>query len=298
MRKTFVWALAFLLLSSVAVFAGDETASYPNVPKIVRIRAFEVMPGRISDYESLNRQVRAALSSGNADYHFVVVTPSTGHDGEVTSVAFFDNYTEMQRAIDAYDRSAGPVIKSAEFNRTIAGSMKGSLGIIAKLQTELSYNLAKFDLANATKWEVTTIRVRPGYESVFRDVVKEAVELHKRGAIEENWAMYEVKYGAEGGTFYEVRPLRGLADLDADLSKEHKAVFTEAIGRRFETSLRGAIISEKTEILSVRPEWSRAPQNLVAANPTFWTVKEEPTAVAATKGKKAKPPVEPAAMKQ
>jgi hypothetical protein len=51
-------------------------------------------------------------------------------------------------------------------------------------------------------------------------------------------------------------------------------------------------------LLSVRPEISKPADTLVAANPEFWTVKEEPTAVA-TKGKKAKSTagVQPAAMK-
>lgn len=295
--KTLVWALAFLLLSSLAGFAGDDTASYPNVPKIVSISVHHVKPGKENDYGALVRQVRQTLTSAKADVTWVSATPVTGQGGAISLVSFHPNYADIERSNQEFFKAAGGLMRSAEFNRGVSDAFKGELGIIAKLQTDISYNLAKFDLANATLWEVTTIRVKPDAADAFRDVLKEVVELHKRGNIDENWAIYAVKYGEPGGTFYEVRPLRSMADLDTDLSASHKAVFTESVTRRLEATMRDGIKYEETQILRVSPEWSRPPQTLVAANPDFWTVKEEPTAVA-TKTRKGKSAVEPAAMKQ
>lgn len=300
MTKTAVWALAFLLVCSLAVWAGDEATSYPNVPKIIEIGVHHVSPGRQVEYANLVRQVRQTLASNNSDVTWVTAASITGKGGEFSLVSFHDNFASIERSMENFYKGAGTLMRDAAFNRGVSESFRGEHGIIAKLDTSTSYNLTKFDLANATAWEVTTIRVKPDAMDTFRDVMKEVVDLHKRGNIDENWAVYSVKYGEPAGTYYMVRPLRSLADLDVDTSAAHKAVFTESVNRRLDAAARDAIKYEESQILRVSPDLSRAPQTLVAANPSFWTVKEEATAVAAKgKGKsKTKPAVEPAGMKQ
>jgi len=49
-------------------------------------------------------------------------------------------------------------------------------------------------------------------------------------------------------------------------------------------------------VLMVRPELSRPSQTIMADNPAFWTVKDQPTAVATKK--KSKSSVQPASKKE
>jgi len=143
MKKSFVWALAFLLLSSVAAFAGDDSDSYPNVPKIVSISVHHLKPGKENDYGALINQVRQTLAGAKADVTWVSAMPITGHGGEISLVSFHPNYADIERSHQEFYKAAGGLMKSADFNRGVADAFQGELGIIAKLQTDLSYNLAK-----------------------------------------------------------------------------------------------------------------------------------------------------------
>ncbi|MGH9509075.1 MAG: hypothetical protein ACRD2M_03995, partial [Terriglobales bacterium] len=207
-------------------------------------------------------------------------------------------YAQIEQTTASFYKAADATFKSAEFNTTVADSQAGAEGIVASLREDLSYRPEKLDIANARTWEVSILRLKPGTEMDFADMERESIELHKRGNIDEHWVTYQVEYGTQAPAFIFIKALRSLADLDRDLKDAHKAVFTPAIRRRFSETAKSSIVSEKSTLLNVRPEISRPAESLVAANPEFWTVKEEPTAVAA-KGKKAKTTsgVQPAAMK-
>jgi hypothetical protein len=252
--------------------------------------------GKIGEFANLNQQVRQALNNGNATYHYVAATPLAGSGGVVEFVSFYDNYGQIETAMKSFNQSAGALMKSTEFNRGASDSVQGTHGIIAKFRPDLSYNPQKLDLANATSWEVSFVHLKPGYSRDFEDLEKQAIELHQKGNINEHWVVYQVEYGAQAPSFIFLRALKSLADLDVELKAAHDAVFTEAIRRHFTRTAKEAVDSERRTILTVRPDLSRPPQTLVAANPTFWTVKEEAPMTAGKMKKKSA--VQPAAMKE
>ncbi len=295
MKKLLVLSLAFLLIAGLPAFAGDAAAG--GAPKILRISHYEVKPGKMATHDALVRQVREALNTGNANYHWIAAQPMTGNSNETVFINFYDNYAEFGQRSEEIGKAAQATFQRADFIRDVADSQESTHGIIAKLRADLSYNPQKLDIAHARQWEVSLVRLKPGTEMEFADLEKEAIELHKRGNIDEHWVTYEVQYGTAGPAFIFIRSLKTLADLDVDLKDAHKAVFNDTIRRRFSAVARESVTYEKSQILRVRPEISRPSETLVAANPDFWTVKEEPTAVA-TKGKaKPKTAVQPAAMK-
>ncbi|HXE89878.1 MAG TPA: hypothetical protein VNK82_02845 [Terriglobales bacterium] len=280
MKKHFALLLAFLLVSSLVALAGDAAGA----PKILRIFKAETAPGRSATYDAAVRQVRQAVNAGKADFHWIAARPFTGDANQIMFLTFADNFAEVERSEESFNKAAMATFQSADFTRSIAESERSGKNIVAKLREDLSYNLGRFDVANARHWEVSFVEVRPGYGMDFSEMEREAIDLHKRANIDEVWAAYEVEYGGTPGILF-LTPLRSLADLDRDLKKEHEAVFTPAIRRRFSAVAREGIAQEKSQIISVRPDLSRPTEAIVAANPDFWTVKEEAPAVAA-KGKK------------
>ncbi len=296
MTKKLALVLAFALVASLVAVAGD--ASTAKVPKLIRIAHHEVKPGKMVAYDNLARQVRQAAISGNANYNWIAAKPITGNSNQTVFLNFADTYAEIEQTMTSFYKAADATFKSAEFTTAVADSQASVHGIVAKLREDLSYRPEKLDIANTRTWEISIVRLNPGTETDFAEMEKESIELHKRGNIDEHWVTYEVKYGTQAPAFIFVTGLRSLADLDADLKAAHNAVFTPTIRRRFSETDRTAVVYEKSTLLTVRPEISRPAESLVAANPEFWTVKEEPTAVAG-KGKKAKGAsgVQPAAMK-
>lgn len=295
MTRKLALVLVFALVASLFAVAGD--ASTANVPKLLRISHHEIKPGKMGAYDNLVRQVRQAATAGNANYNWIAARPITGNGNQTVFLNFADSYAQIEQSTTSFYKSADATFRSAEFNTTVADSLEGSEGIVASLREDLSYRPEKLDIAHARTWEVSLVRLKPGTEMDFAEMERESIELHKRNNIDEHWVTYQVEYGTQGPAFIFVKALRSLADLDADLKEAHKAAFTPAIRRRFSETARGSITFEKSTLLNVRPEISKPADTLVAANPEFWTVKEEPTAVA-TKGKKSKAAsVQPASMK-
>lgn len=296
MKKLVVWALAFAFVFSVAAMAGDNTATAGNVPKLIRISKYEVKPGKVLEFSGLVRQVRQALNEGNADYHWIAATPATGNTGAVELIGFYDSFAEIDRAGEAARKNLGSLMQSASFNSEAADAIQANKAIIGRYREDLSYNPQKLDIANATTWDVGIVHLKPGTQMDFADLEKEAIELHKRGNIDEHWVTYEVEYGS-GPAFIYITSLRSLADLDVDRKEAHKAVFTDSIRRRFAEVARKSVESETSTLLTVKPDLSRPSQTLVAANPTFWTVKE-PEAPTVAKKRAKKEAVEPAVLKE
>lgn len=296
MKQTVVWVLAVLVVCSMGAVAGDSSNTAGNVPKLIRLSKFEIKMGKTEEFASLNRQVRQALNAGNANYHYVAATPLTGDSGLVEFFGFYDNYGQIEEAMKSFTQSTGALMKTTEFSRGASDAVHGIHGIVAKFRPDLSYNPQKLDLANATSWELSFVRLKPGYARDFEDLEKQSIELHQKGNIDEHWVVYQVEYGAQAPSFIFLRALKSLVDLDVDLKAAHDAVFTEAVRRQFIRAFKEGGDFEQRTILMVRPDLSRPPQTLVAANPTFWTVKEEAPLVAAKTKKKSA--VQTAAMKE
>jgi len=296
MKKVCAWILAVLVVCSVVAVAGDNAGAASNVPKLIRISKYDVKIGKTLEYESLVRQVRQALNSNNANYHWVAASPIAGTGGTIDIIGFYDNFAEIEQSMKSFMQGARSVMQNTAFNRDASESIQGTKGIIARYREDLSYRPEKLDLANSTSWELTVVKLRPGTAMEYNDLEKEAIELHKRGNIDEHWVVYAVEYGGHSPTLLYLTSLKSLADLDVDRRDVHKAVFTDSIRRRFSHVAQEAVVSEESTVLTVRPDLSRAPQTLVAANPGFWTVKEEAPVVASKKGKKSA--VQPASMKE
>jgi hypothetical protein len=295
MTKKIALLLAFALLTSLFAVAGEPTAS--NVPKLIRIGHYEIKPGKMNAHDDLVKQVRQAATAGNAQYNWIATRPITGNTNETVFVNFFDNYAQVEESTSSFYKSAAATFQNADFTRAVSDTQASINGVVASLREDLSYRPEKLDIANARTWEISFIRLKPGSEMDFADMERESIELHKRNNIDEHWVAYQVEYGTQAPAFIFITALRNLGDLDKDLKEAHKSAFTPTIRRRFSDTAKDAILYEKSTLLSVRPEISKPADTLVAANPDFWTVKEEPTAVA-SKGKKSKATgVQPASMK-
>jgi hypothetical protein len=295
MKRLFVWTLvlSFVVLCSSAALAGDESSS-ANVPKLLRVTKYEVKAGHAMEYASLVRQVREKLA--DADYHWIAATPITGAGDRVNLIGFYDSYAQIQQTMGVAMKAMAPLVQSVDFERGVSESVIGTHAVIAKYREDLSYRPEKFDVANATCWDITTFKLKPGAGMDFTEIQKESIELHKRANVEEFWAAYEVQYGSSSPTIIYVTPLKSLAELDYDADAGHKRAFNESVRRRFAQAAKDDIVSVENTVLMVRPELSRPSQTIMAANPAFWTVKDQPTAVATKK--KSKSSVQPASKKE
>lgn len=306
MKKPSVLGLLFVLLAGLFAVAQETTqpaatteSTAKHISKYVWISIGKKTPGKDKVFSNLVKQIRDTANAENADFYWLAGESLTGDDGEVSFVTFHDSFASVEKVIEISERvMRAASMKNASMSKEETESEGPGHSVLAKYHEELSYRPDLVDLAHMKRWSVTTFQLKPGTSAEFADLAKEYIELVKRtNDPTEHWITYQVLAGMPSPTYLIVTPMKSLADMDQENEEAMKAVFTQPIMRHFGETEQRIVNSVETEYVAVSPGMSRLPQAIVAANPGFWTVKEEGTAVASTKTKK-KAPVEPSALKE
>jgi hypothetical protein len=164
---------------------------------------------------------------------------------------------------------------------------------------ELSYH-PRPDISHSRYYEITVFHVRPGHRKDWYEVTKmykDACDKAQNGA---HWGMYEVMYGADGGTYIALTHHDTLNEIDTMMGGEKK--FMEAMGgeegmNKLDDLFGQAVDYSRSELFSINPRQSYADEAWVKADPDFWKPKPMKMAPesAATKPATPKPAAQPGA---
>ena len=292
MRKLI--SLALMMFAVTACVWAQSTSA----PKILMISRINLKEGRIVDYQKLDRQVRQLVHKNNPNLNWITATAFTGNDNEETYFQFFNNYAEIEQTDTAFGKAAGTLFSSAEFNRSVSDSEEVGRNIIAKLREDISYNADKFDPAHAKFWAITYRRDKPGSAEHLTSIREDINTQLKAANYDAHFLIYQVAYGMPATTYIIVRDLPALSSLDTDMSQQYDNAVPKALRQQYTSFNRENELAVENVIYSIKPDLSHPPQNLVASNPDFWTVKEQETAPVVAKKGKNRQAVEPAAVKQ
>lgn len=292
MRKLISLAL---MLFGVTVCAWAQST---NAPKILMISRINLKEGRIVDYQKLDRQVRQLVHTNNPNLNWITATAFTGNDNEESYFQFFNNYAEIEQTDTAFGKAAGTLFSSAEFNQNVANSEEVGRNIIARFREDISYNVDKFDPANAKFWAVTYRRDKVGSAQQLTSIRQDINAQLKAANYDAHFLIYEVTYGMPATTYIILRDLPSLSALDTDLSQQYDSAVPKALRQQATAFNHENELAVETVIYRIMPDLSHPSQNLVAANPTFWNVTETETAPVVAKKGKNRQAVEPAAVKE
>jgi hypothetical protein len=156
---------------------------------------------------------------------------------------------------------------------------------------ELSYRPAA-DLVHKRFLEIAVFHVRPGHRKEWDEAVKMVKAAHEKAETSAHWAMYELVYGGESGTYVALSADKSLAEIDVAF-KEDK-MFMEAMGeegmKKFRELYGGAVDTSHQELFAFNPHMSYVADDWLKSDPEFW--KPKPIVAPA-----AKPAMAPAAAK-
>ena len=292
MRK----AISLVLMMLAATLCAWAQSIAP--PKILMISRINLKEGRAMDYQKLDRQVRQTIHKNDPNLNWITATAFTGNDNEETYFQLLNSYAEIEQTDAAFGKAAGALFTSADFTQTVAGTQESGRNIIAKFREDLSYNADKFDPANAKFWSVTYRRDKPGSGAEYASLRQDVTAQLKAANFDTHSLVYEVTYGMPATSYIVLRDLPSLSVLDTDLSKQYESSVPKNLRQQVTAFSHENTIVTESVIYQVKPELSHPPQNLVAANPNFWMVKETEGAPVVAKKGKGKQAVEPAAMKE
>lgn len=282
MRKTLIVVLMLTVFCGLAL-AQDAS----KIAKYVLVETEQVNSPQA--YDSSYKQFKQASEAANSKFYWVGLTPITGQLGSVTYLAFSDTFAGIDAALKEDDAiGAQAAAKNANFMKEAAEGTRMAFSGISVYHPEMSFRPDMVPMAETTRYRLTSYTLKPGMNSTFMDLVKDVIALDKdvRTA---HWLMYESLSSTNGSEFTVVTPLKSLADLDNVDPMAMAAVFTPAVRRDIDRRVQQCVASVSSSYVAVQPRYSRPAPEIVAANPSFWTVKEEAPVMAAkpAKGKKA-----------
>lgn len=285
-----------LVMFALTVCAWAQSTAPPKILMISRINLKE---GRAMEYQKLDREVRQTVQKNDPNLNWITATAFTGNDNEETYFQLLNSYAEIEQTDAAFGKAVGALFSSADFNQTVAGTQEAGRNIIAKFREDLSYNADKFDPANAKFWSVTYRRDKPGTSAQLASIREDINAQLKAANYDSRGLVYEVTYGMPATSYIIIRDLPSLSVLDTDLTKQYESAVAKNLRQQYTGYNHENMLMSESVLYQVKPELSHPPQNLVAANPGFWTVKETETMpIVAKKGKGTKQAVEPAAIKE
>ena len=291
-------AAAVCVCSPLALGQMQKTADQPS--KYVWYETAQINGGKYELFNKLVAQYRDAAATTAPDVYWIAGAPITGDSDRVTVVTFHDSMASIEKTIAAFDKvEQALVVKNASFIAQAAEAEAGSHWTLAEYSKELSYRPGMVPLANTTWWSASLFNLKPGCEYEFSDVVKQVADVHKKAGDNEHWTAYEIRAGYPEPSVLFVTTMRSLADMDEEPTAAAKELFESAPMRQmFQKIGKECIAHIESTYSRVDPKLSRVPQAVIAANPDFWTIKEEAPVVATKKGKPMKEAAVPAAMKE
>ena len=289
MTKHLIVILAVVCL--LVPLVGAQTAPDKDQPsRYMWFALDQVNSGKFPVYADLITQYRSVVNTTAPDIYWIAGAPITGSYGRFASASFHDNLASVEKMLNQIQKIDKEV--SLKYPKTVsmsAESLANSTVMLAEYSKEISYRPMLVPMPNATYWMTELVGLNPGCDNALNEVAKQVITLHQKANDDEHWAAYNIRGGYPQPSVLFVTGLRSLADLDQETPLSTKETFSNPMVRQALNKFdHECVRSVETNYIQIMPQLSRPHQALVAANPAFWTVKDEPT-VAAKKGKNKTP---------
>lgn len=291
-------AVCFFTPIVTAQTAQEKEAGQPS--RYIWYEIAKVNVGKFQTYSRIVSQFREAMATTAPDMYWIAGSPITGESERITFVTFHDNMASVEKMLTAFEKADQALnLKNANLAAEAAEASAGSQWVLAEYNKEISYRPDMIPMANTTWWLTESVGLKPGCEHELKDVARQVIALYQKVTSNEHWIAYDIRGGYPQPAVLFVTPMRSLADRDQEPPAAAKEAFENPMVRQMFTKFdKECVAHVETAYFRVEPSLSRPSQALVAANPDFWTIKEEATPVTAKKGKAKKTPVEPAALKE
>lgn len=269
MTRALAVRMALLSVSSASLAFGQGMPT--SQPTLINIVREEVKAGHNAMHSAYEAGWPAAYAKAKSPNYYVAMVAITGPN-ESWYVVPFASHAAIGESLK---RESDDKALSAELDRLEKGDadhINSSRRMTAAARPDLSYG-AFPDLGLARFWEITTFRVRPGYEEAFANAAKAYAAAAKRAAPNMSWRTYEVIAGLPGPTYLVFASVQSFAEFDKGMTDgiELGKAFTpdeQATLQKFSTS---GLINAETQRFRLDPVQSYVDAATKAKDPKFWS---------------------------
>jgi hypothetical protein len=260
-----------LLLCLVAAAPSAVRAQFVSPPQVLVIREFPKPDLSGPANEKAGAAYIAAAKAGKPPIHHIALTSVTGPQ----RVLFFSGYPSFA-ALEAED-------KVGEKNPSAGAAFDHAVDVSHWVyRADLSLNTR--DLVGVRYLEYQLLIAKPGRSEEFDEWVKMYAEGYK-GVPGYNWATYQQVFGTNYYAYLFIARYKSLSEVDSVWGVGGAATleFNKALGEAKLKKLRAMwsviVDSEMTNLFRISPEMSRPTDDVIKAEPMFWS----PTSVSVVK---------------
>jgi hypothetical protein len=292
MKRFLVVALAVSWFAGTALTARAQDQASSGPPKVLVIYRETEKYGRHTGHVKNEVAFAQAYAASKSPGRFLAITAMSG-PGEVWFLTMFDSYDAFEKTnkFDAQSSLQGQLQRLSEQD---AEYVSEATQMVARYDEKSSYG-PNIDISKMRYFEVTTIRLRPGHDKEWQDLVSFYKATAEKAKLDETDSFFEVTYGAPAGTILIITPRHSLAEVDAAAASK---AFQDALGesgqKKWAELVQASAASVRNDLYSFSPEMSYVPEAWITGDPSYWKPKAPAAAKAVAPGTK-KPAAAPAA---
>ena len=270
MKSALAVVQAVLIAASsagVALSQGMPTSQ----PSLIQIVREDVKTGHNAMHAAYEAGWPAAYARAKSPNYYLAMVAMTGPN-ESWYVVPFASHAAIGESLK---RESDDKVLTSELDRLQKGDadhINSSRTLHAVARTDLSYG-AFPDMGLARFWEITTIRVRPGYEEAFATAAKAYAAAAKRAAPNMSWRTYEVIAGLPGPTYLIFSSVQSFAEFDKSLQEgmELGKSFTPDEMASLQKFATTGMINAETQRFRLDPGQSYVDAATKAKDAAFWS---------------------------
>ena len=293
MRARSTWALLAVSLLSATAVAAQEQMSGP--PPVLAIGLEEINPGSMAAHDKQVVAYTTLFNRANVQGHRLGLVPVSGDDNQVVYLQPYASFAEFEATRKQTDEAfaASPALQAEldALDRQTGSMHATQKTLIAVYRPDLSYRpVGPAEVGKSRYFTMTTNRIKAGRANDYEGFVKQYNRAREKANLNEHTAIYQVITGAPFGTFITLGLNRSLTEWDdftRGMQARNKAI-DEAMGgdvvvkQRRETA-EAIFADSRSSLYALNPKLSRAPAEIAAADPDFWTPKAAGKALAVKK---------------
>jgi hypothetical protein len=294
MRKINSLALALSFTIAAGTFAPAQDKPADNtLPNVLQITREFTKPGKGGAmHDKTESAFVQAMTRAKEPTHYLALNSLSGKNRAIF-LTWYASFDAWEKDINTVEKNAA---LSAELERAAVadGELLDSMdGAVFYRDSELSYRPHP-DMSHARYMEISEYHVKRGHDSGWRQLAKMVIAAHEKAGTSAHWAMLNLVFGGDGGTYLILTADKSMADIDHSFT-EDKA-FHDAMGdegwKKFEQLYADTVDDSHSELFAINPKESYMDESVIKADPDFWKPKASAAkapAAAAKPADKAKP---------
>jgi hypothetical protein len=216
-----------LVLSAALFFTAgaalDRAQTLPTTqPGLIEIYMEDIKLGHGEAHEANEAGWVGAFERAEHPYPYLALESVTGRS-QVWYTAAYENHAAIGTSMRLIGDNKVLASELARFARLDAEHVENVRIVHARARADLSHGNFP-DIATQRFWEITTMRLRPGFEEAFAAAAKAYGTSASRNAPNANYRIYEVLAGMPSPTYFIFGSTADFGELDAMLAGGDKTM--------------------------------------------------------------------------